>query len=538
MPPPPPPAADSVERIPWKAVIAGLVVLAVLSAAASVWILRRDDNDNPAAHDTSAPASSAAEAEAGRDGEASADTAPAGADSDGAAETTPRPASEQAVTESDDKILPELGNRGYDVTNYDVALDWDGTELSGKATITLSATEKLSRISFDLVDLTVTNATVDGAAADVSATADEVMLALVSPVDKGDTATVVITYSGDPDEDDLWSGWHSGDFGVVAMGEPRNLSFWAPANDHPSDKATYDITIDAPAGMHAIFNGKPDETTKGLITAAPDNVGHRYTYHAAEPRATYLNLILIGDYRYVEEAPSPGGVPIRHVLPANGLKDYERQLAQVGSYVDALAQWFGDYPFDEYGVAVPAGFSLPGAIETQTLSLHDASTLSQDILIHELAHQWYGNSVTIEQWNDVWLNEGFATYAERLGDYNSTANDMGIDELADAPDLDVAPLSVDADDMFDAVSYFRGALTLHAVRLTIGEDDFRTLLKRWAADNQFANVTTDDFEALAEQVSGEQLDDLFDAWLREDPVPDLPEQADQAEPEEAEPGGA
>ena len=173
MPPPPPPAADSVERIPWKAVIAGLVVLAVLSAAASVWILRRDDNDNPAAHDTSAPASSAAEAEAGRDGEASADTAPAGADSDGAAETTPRPASEQAVTESDDKILPELGNRGYDVTNYDVALDWDGTELSGKATITLSATEKLSRISFDLVDLTVTNATVDGAAADVSATADE-----------------------------------------------------------------------------------------------------------------------------------------------------------------------------------------------------------------------------------------------------------------------------------------------------------------------------------------------------------------------------
>ncbi len=507
-------AAADVEQapLPWRGIIAGLVVLAILSAVTSLWILRRDSHDTAA---TPAPRTQTTV------------SAPTPDEPPKEPGESSKSRAERDITESDDAILPELGNRGYDVSHYDIDLDWQAPTLDGVATITLVPTEPLTEVSFDLVDLKVSSARVDGATVKARQVGNEVIVALPRRLAVDETANVTLSYSGTPGTEDQWNGWHTGKWGVVAIGEPRNTSFWAPSNDHPADKATYDVSITAPPGSNAVFNATPDEATKALVSAAPDDDSHRFEFHDREPRASYLNLLMIGDYRWVDAGTSPGGVPIRHVLPTSKVDDYLPQLEKVGPIVDRLSEWFGDYPFGEYGVAVPAGFRLPGAIETQTLSLHDPSALTSGILTHEAAHQWFGNSVSLEQWNDIWLNEGFATYAEFLSQ-SSPASTTKPGDMADlsgatkSTDLATAPLAVGPDDIFGAVSYYRGALTLQALRLTIGEEPFRRLIRRWAADHRNANANTADFEQLAEEVSGQQLDDLFDKWLRQDPLPALP----------------
>ena len=183
---------------------------------------------------------------------------------------------------------------------------------------------------------------------------------------------------------------------------------------------------------------------------------------------------------------------------------------------------FGRYPFGSFGAVIDDDEDAGYALENQTRPIYSGIP-SDSTVAHELAHQWYGDKVTPKQWKDIWLNEGFATYAEWLWDEH---HNPGIESLTVPKRF--AALYVDADNpawtgvmpadpgpagLFDAPVYDRGAAFLYALRLTIGDRDFDRLLRQWAARSANTPATTDDLKALAERVSGQQLDDLFQDWL-------------------------
>jgi aminopeptidase N len=243
--------------------------------------------------------------------------------------------------------------------------------------------------------------------------------------------------------------------------------------------------------------------------------------------APYLLQVAVGDFA-IDERTGPRGLPLRTVTSQR----YEDQGAEAAAAtVDMIAfleTVFGPFPFETYGILVPEGASPLVAFESQTLSLIPPALVDDDaVLLHELAHQWVGDSVGLARWSDIWLNEGFATYAEWL--FAEHRGKPLADSVADAYREvqgfgDDAPLTGDpgVHRLFDPVVYQRGALTLQALRVEVGDDVFLRILREWTDRHAGDAVTTADFVALAEEISGRQLDDLFSSWLQREALPPLP----------------
>jgi aminopeptidase N len=213
-------------------------------------------------------------------------------------------------------------------------------------------------------------------------------------------------------------------------------------------------------------------------------------------------------------------------------------LARIGEMMEFFVGLFGPYPFAEYGHALVPG--VPGALEDQTLCIFGREIIEsyapaygeptiEEIVAHELAHQWYGDSVSPATWNDIWLNEGFATFAQWLWmehDRGRSAYDATIAGihgfLAEAPHPLPGDPGPSGDQMFHYSVYLRGGLTLHALRVEVGDDTLIAILRAWAERHAYGNGTTPQFIALAEEISGADLDGLFDAWLYQEEMPPLP----------------
>ena len=196
--------------------------------------------------------------------------------------------------------------------------------------------------------------------------------------------------------------------------------------------------------------------------------------------------------------------------------------------VELLAEVFGPYPFEVYGVLV-VDEELGFALETQTLTIigSDIASLRREadiVLLHELSHQWFGNSVSLAGWNDIWLNEGFATYAEWI--YSERIGGQSAAELARRAgqiggELNLPPGDPGSDELFPTSVYLRGGMTLQALREDVGDDAFFEILRTWAEEHAGATGSTEQFIALAEQVSGHDLAALFDEWLYSNTLPSL-----------------
>jgi aminopeptidase N len=456
-----------------------------------------------------------------------------------------------------DSYFPYAGNGGYDVQHYDLAVDYDPPaaapapiegQLRGVATIDLTATQDLDRFNLDLRGMTVSALTIDGMpATGVAPPAPGALVdgmaywhleddaerrweLTVQPrpkLKKGQTVELVVTYSGTTvrptDIEGALYGWVTTRDGAMVVGEPDGSMTWYPVSDHPTDKATYSFAITVPEGKVAVANGVPvgpPVTANGRTTWAWD---------APDQQASYLTTASVGDYD-LRFSQTSAGLPIidavDDALTASNLAITEASLAEQPDMIDYFEGVFGPYPFTSYGSIVDDD-TVGYALETQTRPVYSRRAL-EGTVAHELAHQWLGNAVSPQRWQHIWLNEGWATYASWLWDEHDggdTAQEsfddvMSIpadDEFWDVVIADPGPLG-----LFLSPVYDRGAATLHALRLTVGDEAFFEGVQTWVERYDDSTATTADFQAVYEEVSGQDLDAFFEEWLVTPVKPSLP----------------
>jgi aminopeptidase N len=431
------------------------------------------------------------------------------------------------VTEPVTEYVPGHGDETYSVRRYDLAIDYrlDGNRLTGRATITAVALEFLGTFALDLHGLTVTKVSVDGRApAKYLHRGSKLEIRLLRPVEAGETFTVVIGYHGHPQPvpgPDGDAGWEELDDGVIVASQPHGAPSWFPCNDRPSDKASYAISVSAPSDYHVVANGRLLSTRRGASATT-------WVYEQAEPMAPYLATVQIGRY-VVYELES--GVPMKVAIPPSRAKHVDLAFGRQPEMLEVFARLFGDYPYPTYTVVVTED-KLDIPLEAQTLSIFGSNFLtdawsSERLIAHELSHQWFGNCVTASHWKDIWLHEGFACYAEWLWSEHSGRESADAHARSHWSRLDGLPQDLllgdpGPHDMFDDRVYKRGALTLHSLRLDLGDDLFFRLLREWVAGNAHGSVTTEGFVELAEAISGRVLRDHFQTWLYDVALPALP----------------
>ncbi|MFD1149543.1 M1 family metallopeptidase [Saccharothrix hoggarensis] len=439
------------------------------------------------------------------------------------ATTAPPVANAEGGDGAGDPYYPQDGNTGYDVTGYDVSISYDPAtrRLDGVATITARATADLSRFNLDLYELDVTAVAVAGrAAAGFRQEGDhELVIEPDEPVRAGEEFTTEVTYGGEPTvvEDRALgrSGWQvSATGGAFAAGEPHSATTWFPANDTPRDKAAFAVTARVPEGWSVMSNG----VERGSSTEAGWT---SFRWVAEQPMATYLTTIAI-DRWTVSRSTLPDGTPVvdAYAPGADGGRQHQERLPEI---IGFLEEKFGPYPFESAGgifLADDIGFSL----ETQTRPIY-AAWADLDTVVHENAHQWFGNSVTVENWADICLNECFASYAQWLWAEAKEGADLDaryraeVERVADRETYWGRKLyDMGRGNEFRGV-YDKGQLALHALRRQVGDDAFDRVLKGWTSAHQAGNASWPEFEAHVEQVSGQDLDAFFAAWFRGDDVP-------------------
>jgi len=457
-----------------------------------------------------------------------AQTTDSGSGSDSASSAALAPG--EGAPGAGDPYFPELGNGGYDVTHYDLALQVvpNSNFLAGTAIIDATATQDLSRFDLDLTGLDISGLMVDGETATSTRNGRELQITPSKPIADGDAFKVSVAYAGNPEPRATTAipiavGWIATGDATFVINEPEGASTWYPVSDHPSDKATYSFHVNVPDPLVAIANGDATGTT-------PHDGTTTYDFEAKEPIASYLTQVAVGDFQ-VSSVAGPNGVTIRNAFATPLAADATADFSRTPEMLQLFNDDFGPYPFDVYGALV-VNERTQYALETQTLSLFDASFVdgkvdNDGVVAHELAHQWFGDSVTPALWKDVWLNEGFATYSEwlwseHLGGPSADAIAHGVHDAL-AKDAPVLPGDPGADHLFDEQAvYERPAVMLQAVRKTVGDDAFFTILKTYTSRFAGKNARTQDFVDVANEVSKQDLTSLFDAWLYRAPLPDLP----------------
>jgi aminopeptidase N len=434
-----------------------------------------------------------------------------------------------------DVYYPEYGNGGYDVGHYDIRLRYypDTDRLTGATTILATATQDLSRFNLDFA-LKTTSVRVNNRPAKFAKQSDhELVVTPARPITKGTPITVVVEYDDIPSAVVAagFTSWNRTDDGALAVNEPEIAWWWYPSNDHPTDKASFDVSVLVPDGVEVISNGTPTRW------ATPAFAGwDRWSWRQEKPQATYLAFLAIGQFDTYQDT-SADGSPI--VTAYNTRLDPVTAAAARASVErsDEITDWaaglFGPYPFGARGGVVTGAGDQGFALETQTRPVYDGRSFirgsNNSLVVHELAHQWFGDSVALGQWKDIWLNEGFATYAQWL--WSEDQNEGTAAEIAryvysevhpaDDPFWQVLPGDPGPARLFDGAVYDRGALTLHYLRELVGDDEFSAILRAWTEKNEHGDGTTPEFQALAEQISGQDLDAFLQTWLYTPGRPEL-----------------
>jgi aminopeptidase N len=526
-----------------------------------------------------------------------------------------------------DSIFKTEGNGGIDISHYDLNLTWNdkNNTIKAKATINITSTQALSVFSLDFHALKITSISIDAKPVAFTRIKDKLIITLAKPIAKESPFQVLIAYKGQPSplKDSVAWGWQRTAEGVQALSEPISAKNWFPCNNHPKDKANYSFHITVPKAYNVVANGMPQKSIYHSHTTS-------YHFITREPMASYLTMIAIGHYDR-EVSTTKSGIPIYNYY-FKGMKEKDKQTFQKQAEIlDFFSEKFGAYPFSSAGIVASKAESIL-AYETQTRPFFGTPT-SEKMLAHELAHQWFGNLVSLDEWKESWLKEGFASYAAALwfehkegkqymdawlkGTYESlmgiqrlpkknmskmlkafqmkerilsveevtklidlgTKNHTNKAELKKAlshlpkegissyklnkvfeevsfPYFDLvvnkyidfmailsgkpaensvtfmelvamlgkAPRDVHSiGQIYSSGVYTRGALAIHALRIKIGDKKFFNLLQAYFKKYKNSHANSNDFETLANKISGENLDDFFYSWLEAKLIPDIPE---------------
>jgi len=428
-----------------------------------------------------------------------------------------------------DAYYPRLGNGGYEVERYTIDLDVNPStgQVSGSTTLEAIATSPLASFHLDFQGLEIDAITVDGEPAGHARQGGELRIEPAQPLRNRARFTTRVEYHGTPRPVESQAlpgevGWFHAKSGAInVIAEPDGASTWYPVNDHPLDKATYLFDITVPDPWVVAASGSLVETTQ-------DAGGRRYVWEMNRPMASYLAMIQI-DHFDVERFPGPAGVTIRNYIPRSASRALTTALPLLPEMLEYYRGYFGPYPYSEYGVVIADG-SIPPCLgwgtadETQTLSIHcpNLPMMSEAVIAHELSHQWFGDSVSLKRWEDLWLKEGMATYAEWMW----VTREDGLEGLTDFAELAMRGLDVTSPigsppsgSLYTDEAYIGGALMLHALRLRIGDEAFFRLLQHYAWKHRDGNAGVEDFLLAAERVSGEDLQAFFDSWLLDAELP-------------------
>ncbi|WP_182524949.1 M1 family metallopeptidase [Nocardioides dongkuii] len=425
----------------------------------------------------------------------------------------------------EDRVYPDVGDPSVDALHYDLTLDWDpeASVLRGEETLTFRATTTGDRFQLDLGEpLEVEEATLDGEPVEVEHDGKD--LVVLAPVEADTRHELALTYAGTPEPtpapttrtDFDSTGWQTTRRGETwTMQEPYGAFTWYAVNDHPSDKALYDFTITVPSPWVGVANGE--------LRSRTDEDGVTETrWHLAEPAASYLVTVATGPF-LVQEHESASGVPLTY-WTREGQAKYAAAVRETAAGLDWLEERLGPYPFDTLGIVVVDGDS---GMETQTmitLGDNDYAT-SPEVLVHEMAHHWYGDQVTPRDWRDVWMNEGMAMYLQGVW----TAEDTGtsVEQVMDAWAVEEPtyraesgpPAAYDPRTFGEGNIYYGPALMWHELRERVGDEEFWAMVRAWPASRDNGHGSRDEYLAWIEEQTGEELTAFFDDWLLGETTP-------------------
>jgi aminopeptidase N len=425
-----------------------------------------------------------------------------------------------------DPYLPTAGNHGYTVSRYELDLTYkmSSNNLRGTAVITATATEPLKSIHLDLSPhLDVSKVSLDrGRVARYTRPRGKLTVTPDEPIPVGAAFAVTVKYDGNPRPiKGSWGevGWEELDDGVLVANQPNGAASWFPCDDHPASKAPFHIRLTTDSPYRAVVTGS-------LVGKKRSGSTTTWEFDLPQPTSTYLVTVNLGQYEHLEV--TGGKVPFHAYLPADLKQGFRTAFGRQLEMIEVFSDLFGPYPFDEYKIVVTDD-ELEIPLEAMGMSTFgrntvEAGTDDERLIAHELAHQWFGNAVTAAEWKHIWLHEGFACYAEWLWTEFSGGADAGSHALRYYSKLqhskhDLLLADPGPKDMFDDRVYKRGALTLHALRLTIGDEKFFALLKKWVAKYSGKTVTTDDFLHMAADHSDVDLRPLWTAWLFSEELP-------------------
>jgi aminopeptidase N len=419
----------------------------------------------------------------------------------------------------EDSYYPEVGDPGVDALHYRLALAWTprSRTLEGVATLVFRSTRDAESFQLDLGSaLEVGRVLVDGAEAQAEHAGKDLVVA--APVVADERYVVEITYAGTPEPVEaptIRSDFATAGFTVTPSGEawtmqePYGAHTWYPVNDHPSDKALYDFTLSVPSPWVGVANG--------ALTERRDEAGTTTTqWHLAEPAASYLTTVAFGNYTTTSNT-SASGVRIDYWVPA-GSPRLAGRLEKAAAGLGWLEERLGPYPFETLGFVLVDSQS---GMETQTMITLGKTdyAMSEPVLVHEMAHQWYGDQVTPEDWRDVWMNEGMAMYLQAM--WEAEHSDISVEEQLDRYAIaeegfraeSGPPAAYDPDEFGEGNIYYGPALMWHELRERIGDPEFFRLVREWPAARDNRSAGRDDYWAWLEEETGEELTAFFDAWL-------------------------
>jgi aminopeptidase N len=438
----------------------------------------------------------------------------------------------EAATSSLDPYFPGHGAGGFLVNRYtlDLAYSQSIGRVAGTATIRVLPYTALSGLSLDLAaGMNVVSVRANGVTARFSRLGDKLRVQPARPLPSGQMATLDIAYAGAPGPVAVTGvgqvGWQPIGSGVGVLSLPTGAPTWFPCADAPSLKAAYSISVTVPTGLSVLANGR-------LMSKTPQDFGTRWTYQHNGPMAPYLATVQIGDFT-VRETTGPSGVQIRNAYPAALAGSANIDLGRQSQMLTTFASLFGPYPFDVYGTAVVDAALPDGLYGTQTLGLLSASMIDgkrthEALVARGLALQWFGGSVSVDTWRDIWLSSGFALYAQWVWSEKSggaLADVSARAAMKQLAGLGQALILADpgADRILDPRVALRGACFLHALRLSMGDQTFFQLLRVWCNRNQSGAAQTGDFVGLVPQVyTGQDLTQFMVSWLDKAPLPQLP----------------